>query len=250
MKSYHHVSAVAATAFAAMMSLVACEGSSSINNETPETSESAPESSGTESKSTTPSSETVDDERDSAYCDTLTVAAPPYECDKSLQIDGYYYSFTGHVHPGLGGCTFKCQHNEWSFVPAKDVPGDAKKFSDYDIVARPAEISILGFKKCNADNEGLVDSLSTGSSNPKGGSARVYYRCEQENWVESPAWVACDTAGVTVGDVCQKQISSRGIQFGSDIWKCYRYAGDGTWEEQECEDPSDAPADSNSVQEE
>ena len=190
------------------------------------------------------------DEKDSAYCDTLKAAAPPYECNESLMVDGYYYAFTGHVYPGLGGCTFKCQHNEWSFVPAKDVPEDAKKFSDYDIVARPEEVGMLNFKKCNADNEGLVDSLSTGSSNPKGGSARVYYRCEQENWVESPAWVACDTAGVSEGEICRLQTSSRGSQFGSDIWECYRYAGNGAWEEQECEDSSDDPADSNSVQEE
>lgn len=199
---------------------------------------------------TVPENETVDDEKDSAYCDTLKVAAPPYECNESLMVDGYYYAFTGHVYPGLGGCTFKCQHNEWSFVPAKDVPEDAKRFSDYDITARPKEVGMLNFKKCNADNEGLLDSLSTGSGNPKGGSARVYYRCEQENWVESPVWVACDTAGVSEGEICRLQTSSRGSQFGSDIWECYRYAGNGAWEEQECEDSSDDPADSNSVQEE
>lgn len=226
--------AIGASAFMLASFLVACEGSSSINNETPETSESAPESSGTESKSTTPSSETVDDERDSAYCDTLTVATPPYKCNESLQIDEHYYHFSGYAYPGLGGCTFKCQHNEWSFVPAKDVPEDAKMFSDNDVVYRTEEIGMLNFKKCNAENEGIVDSLTTGSPNPKGGNARVYYRCEQENWVESPAWVACDTTGVNEGDLCRLQTSFRGIQFGSDTWECYRYAGDGSWKNVDC----------------
>lgn len=189
-------------------------------------------------------------ERDSAYCDTLTVATPPYKCNESLQIDEHYYHFSGYAYPGLGGCTFKCQHNEWSFVPAKDVPEDAKMFSDNDVVYRTEEIGMLNFKKCSAENEGIVDSLTTGNINPKGGNARVYYRCEQENWVESPAWVACDTTGVNEGDLCRLQTSFRGIQFGSDTWECYKYAGSGTWEEQDCEEPGDDSADSSFVQEE
>lgn len=179
-------------------------------------------------------SETHSVKLDSAYCDSVTRTGLPYVCGDSLEIDGVYYRETGILRQEAAGCTYKCQDNKWTFIPAKDIPDTAIIVSDEDRIAEPEYAQVLHFKKCNAENEGIVDSLTTGSPNPKGGNARVYYRCEQENWVESPAWVACDTTGVNEGDLCRLQTSFRGIQFGSDTWECYRYAGDGSWKNVDC----------------
>ena len=163
-------------------------------------------------------------EMDSAYCDTLEVAAPPYVCSESLQVDGYYYSFTGFLYPDLGGCTFKCQHNEWSVVPAKNVPEDAKKFTDYDVANRTEEVGKLKFKKCNADNEGLVDSSWIG--NPKYGRM-MYYKCENGSWGAVDLSAACDTAGVPVGAICRKKGD---VGFFQLPWTgVYVYEGEGAW---------------------
>ena len=164
-------------------------------------------------------------EMDSAYCDTLEVAAPPYVCSESLQVDGYYYSFTGFLYLDLGGCTFKCQHNEWSVVPAKNVPEDAKKFTDYDVANRTEEVGKLKFKKCNAENEGIVDS--SWIDNPKYGRM-MYYKCENGSWGAGGLSATCDTAGVPVGAFCRKK-SNVGF-FNQLPWTgVYVYEGEGAW---------------------
>ena len=84
----------------------------------------------------------------------------------------------------------------------------------------------------SCENEGVVDSLMVG--NAKYGYTYKYHRCEQGERVERPEWVSCDTTGVAEGDVCRKQSSYSGFQFGTDVWTCYRYTGEGTWEETDC----------------
>ena len=115
-----------------------------------------------------------------------------------------------------------------SAVPesSESVP-ESSTFQPYTYPTEPRE-------ECNAENEGAVARLSTGTGNPKLGRSIDFYRCEQGVWVESPAWVACDTAGVTEGAICRIQISWRGIQFGVDTWLCYKYAGEGVWESLSC----------------
>ena len=82
------------------------------------------------------------------------------------------------------------------------------------------------------DNEGAVDSLMAG--NAKYGYSYTYYRCEQGKRVQRPQWVSCDTTGVKKGDLCRVQSTFSGSQFGSDVWTCYKYAGEGSWDEADC----------------
>ena len=225
MNALRHISAVAAAAFAASLafSLVACDDSSSAK------AEDAPESS-----SGTVLESSSSHELDSAYCDSVTRKEVPYTCGDSLGTDGIYYRESGFLRQEATGCTYKCQNNMWSFVPAKDIPDTATVVSDYGRLSESEFARKLIFKKCNAENEGLVQTLSTNSSNPKGGTGYDYYRCEQGNWVERPAWVKCDAAGVTEGELCRLQTYFRGIQFGEDTWKCYKYAGNGSWNDADC----------------
>lgn len=82
------------------------------------------------------------------------------------------------------------------------------------------------------ESEGAIDSLMKG--NAKYGYIYTYYRCEQGKWTQRPEWVNCDTTGVKEGDLCQLQSAYSGSQFGTDIWTCYKYAGEGTWNETVC----------------
>jgi hypothetical protein len=227
MNRLRHISAVAAAAFAASLSfsLAACDDSTSASNDEVQASSASPESSAFPSSSSSL-------EPDSASCDSVISSAYPYGCSDSLQIDGVYYSMNGYFRSVGRGCTYRCQDNKWSYVST--IPDGAEYFSDMDMAPPSEYVQKLLFKKCNAENEGIVDVLGTGSGNPKGGRSRVYYRCEQGVWVESPEWVACDTAGVTEGAICRIQISFRGSQFGVDAWLCYKYAGEGVWESSSC----------------
>ena len=150
------------------------------------------------------------------------------------------------MRPEASGCTYKCQNNKWIFVPAGDIPATEMVVSDYDRLAELESARMLHFKKCNSENEGLVESLATNSRNPKGGTGYDYYRCEQGSWVERPAWVKCDTAGVTEGALCRLQTYFRGIQFGEDTWKCYKYAGNGSWNDADCPADQDKKCDAES----
>ena len=150
------------------------------------------------------------------------------------------------MRPEASGCTYKCQNNKWTFVPAGDIPATEMVVSDYDRLAELESARMLHFKKCNSENEGLVESLATNSRNPKGGTGYDYYRCEQGSWVERPAWVKCDTAGVTEGALCRLQTYFRGIQFGEDTWNCYKYAGSGSWNDVDCPADQDKKCDAES----
>ena len=252
MKSYNRISAVAAVAFAASLSfsLVACDNSSLAKAEdVPESSSAVQESSSSnepESSSGTVQGSPASLELDSAYCDSVTRKEMPYTCDESLEIDGVYYRESGFMRPEASGCTYKCQNNKWTFVPAGDIPATEMVVSDYDRLAELESARMLHFKKCNSENEGLVESLATNSRNPKGGTGYDYYRCEQGSWVERPAWVKCDTAGVTEGALCRLQTYFRGIQFGEDTWKCYKYAGNGSWNDVDCPADQDKKCDAES----
>lgn len=63
--------------------------------------------------------------------------------------------------------------------------------------------------KCDAHNEGAVDSLWNGGA--KYGFSISYYKCEKGNWYEAEPVVACDTAGVSVGDFCNVHVSEGGF---------------------------------------
>ena len=87
--------------------------------------------------------------------------------------------------------------------------------------------------KCDAHNEGAVDSIWNG--NAKYGFTINYYKCEKGNWYEAEPVVACDTAGVSVGDLCNVHVSEGGFYCCGDRWgKCYEYAGNGKWDESDC----------------
>lgn len=246
MNMNRYFSAVAAAAFAASLSfsLVACDDSSSVNVE----EEPLPIGSGNALKQEKPADTALyKNEPDSAYCDSVTRKEVPYTCGDSLEIDGVYYRESGFMRQKAAGCTYKCQNNEWTFVPAEDIPATAMVVSDYDRLAESVSARMLFFKKCNAENEGLIESLATNTTgNPKGGTGYDYYRCEQGSWVERPAWVKCDTAGVTEGALCRLQTYFRGIQFGEDTWKCYKYAGNGSWNDADCPADQDKKCDAES----
>ena len=252
MKSHNHVLTTAAIAFAAGLSfsLIACDDSSSAKAEdVPESSSAVQESSSSaepESSSGTVPESSASLELDSAYCDSVTRKELPYICGDSLRTDGIYYREDVYSRPDAAGCTYKCQNNKWTFVPAKDIPGSATVVSGYAILSESVSARMLHFKKCNSENEGLVESLATNRSNPKGGTGFTYYRCEQGNWVERPAWVECDTAGVTEGEFCRLQTYFRGIQFGEDTWNCYKYAGNGSWNDADCPTDPDKKCDAES----
>ena len=234
MNRLRHISAIAAAAFAAGLSftITACSDSSSTNSEGALEPIGADYALGQEH-----ASETVLNEKqlDSAYCDSVTRLEVPYTCGDSLGTDGIYYKESGYLRQEAAGCTYKCQNNKWSFVPAKDIPGTATIVSDYDRLVNQSEsASTLLLKKCNAESEGLVQT-STTAGTPKYGYDYIYYRCEQGNWKKRDAWVACDTAGVSEGELCQVPTHIPGFAgSGYERPECYKYAGNGTWNEVDC----------------
>ena len=105
-------------AFGLVFSLAACDGSSSVNVE----EEPLPIGSGNALKQEKPADTALyKNEPDSAYCDSLIRKEKPYTCGDSLGIDGVYYRETGFLRQEAAGCTYKCEHNKWSFVSAKDI---------------------------------------------------------------------------------------------------------------------------------
>ena len=204
MNRLRHISAIAAAAFAAGLSftITACSDSSSTNSEGALEPIGADYALGQEH-----ASETVLNEKqlDSAYCDSVTRLEVPYTCGDSLGTDGIYYKESGFMRQEAAGCTYKCQNNKWSFVPAKDIPGTATIVSDYDRLVNQSEsASTLLLKKCNAESEGLVQT-STTAGTPKYGYDYIYYRCEQGKWVERSAPVP----RITLSQPSSSPISTR-----------------------------------------
>lgn len=157
MRALYRFSGIAAVAFAATMSLVACDDSSSASNDETQTS----------SSSTSPGS---------------SVSAP----ESSVSSQGSI---------------------EWK---DPSLPGT----------------------KCTSENDGSVEIGRWG--NPKYGYIYTYYKCEQGSWKEVEPWVACDTAGVTVGDTCKKVSDEIGFfsreHGGENVEVVFIYAGNGVWE--------------------
>lgn len=226
MNALRHISAVAAAAFAASLSfpLAACDDSTSAKAEdVPELSSGAEP----ESSSGTVLESSASQKIDSAYCDSVTRKEVPYICGDSLGTDGIYYRESGFMRQEATGCTYKCQNNMWSFVPAKDIPDTATVVSDYDRLSESEFARKLNFKKCNAENEGEVRTGWSGI-NPKYGS-EVFYRCEQGTWVDREASVKCDTAGVAIGAICRVEMNATSIGVGVVYTRAYTYEGAGTW---------------------
>jgi len=185
MKKHRHVSVVASIAFVAMTSLVACEGSSSINEETPESS-TIPESSAIPESSSSAPESSADDVEDTPYCGESfnldSADVPFFTCNKSLQTDGIYVGLTNHM---TGSCEqtiyYKCMDDEWQIVAKEEIPADSTVHPCCD---PNDEDLFLRFKKCNAENEGLFESKC--SYYFKGRCAQSeYFRCENGTWVEA-----------------------------------------------------------------
>lgn len=82
------------------------------------------------------------------------------------------------------------------------------------------------------DEDGALGMTQDG--NFKYGYGYRYYRCEEGIWTKRSAWILCDTVGVFKGEVCRLQTHFAGFQYGKDFWTCYKYAGEGAWEETDC----------------
>ena len=133
-------------------SLVACDDLSSAKAEdAPELSSGTVQESSSsdapESSSGTVLESSSSHELDSAYCDSVTRKEVPYTCGDSLGTDGIYYRESGFLRQEATGCTYKCQNNMWSFVPAKDIPDTATVVSDYDRLSESEFARKLNFKR-------------------------------------------------------------------------------------------------------
>ena len=160
---------------------------------------------------------------DETTCDAnLPDFEPDILCDESYEIDGKFYKYSSFYNGNCGDRYYKCENNKWIPVSKGDVGAiviDPFPKSSRDLIQR------LSFKKCNAENEGLVDSVVYVATNPKyERDYTEYYRCEQGAWNEANESVTCDTAGVSLGDVCEIRGS------------CYKYLGDGAWDGIKCLD--------------
>ncbi len=98
-------------------------------------------------------------------------------------------------------------------------------------------VELARLSMCDAHNEGAVDSIWDG--NDKYGFKINYYKCKNGYWYEAEPSVACDTAGVSVGDFCNVHVSEGGFWNGRGRrGKCYEYVGNGTWNKRDCLTPA------------
>ena len=114
---------------------------------------------------------------------------------------------------------------------------DTPKSSSSVVPESSSEKCDVKVEDCDAlpatcDKEGAIETREDG--NAKYGYSYKYYRCETGAWTERPASVLCDTAGVSKGGICRVQTNFAGFQFGKSSWTCYKYAGEGAWEETNC----------------
>ena len=120
---------------------------------------------------------------------------------------------------------YKCKDGKWSILQEKIVDDDGNALDSASVIsfAELGKKNFYDFKKCNADNEKLVDSLPSPDSKL---ATYDFYRCEQGSWVQRGPSVTCSVAGVSVGDTCKRAPFA-----GSSLEEVYVYAGDGIWEE-------------------
>ena len=164
-----------------------------------------------------------------AHCDSLlaSVIKPPQLCNDSLE--GHFFATRGGYSRTLklSGCGespdivyYKCENNEWNVVSSTEIPVGAAFISAVDTGDM---FQKNDFKECNAENEGLVDSI-VGSDGPI--EFKHYYKCEQGSWVSDDVGFTCGTTDVQVGQTCLYTTYTR---WGS-IATAYIYTSDGTWE--------------------
>ena len=232
MKTLCHISKITAAVFAASLSfsLVACDDSSSS------VSEGTLEPSGTgyalgQEPMDLPPTSCNDSFKVEVMQETV-----PYRCSDTLETDGVYFTYKKHLYTEdrTKSCEekgyLKCENSEWTPIEQKDIPPFSLVYHNYS----PTDYDIyLTFKKCNDENEGQYEVRSSGNGG-RYSISYTYYRCEKGDWVERPAWAACDTTGVSEGEICRVQTVSGGSQFGTDSWKCYKYDGKGSWKSQDC----------------
>ena len=164
-----------------------------------------------------------------AHCDSLraSIIKPMQPCNDSLE--GYFFASRGSNNwiLELSPCGaspdiiyYKCENNEWNAVSSTEIPVGAVYVSTAD---NRDMFQKNGFKECNAENEGLVDSI-VGSDGPI--EFKHYYKCEQGSWVSDDVGFTCGTTDVQVGQTCLYTTYTR---WGS-IATAYIYTSDGTWE--------------------
>ena len=170
-------------------------------------------------------------------------------CDESYGIDGAYYEITRSCSsmPRYS----KCENNTWSLLPKGDVPPDsAIVLNSSNKAFNHGEVWVY-FKKCNAENEGLVDSVVHRAESKFDNGYTDYYKCEQGSWIkydshhedvcgvdnsdEDGSNLVCDTAGVSVGAICKRSVclntrTMMGCQSYCYGENTYLYMGDGVWE--------------------
>lgn len=161
-------------------------------------------------------------------------------CDKTLEIDGRvvkhgYLTIRGNPHELYDGLIlkdtiakyiyYKCKDGKWSILRGKIVDDDGNALDSGSVIsfAELGKKNFYDFKKCNAENEKLVDSLPSPDNKL---ATYDFYRCEQGSWVQRGPSVTCNVADVSVGDTCKRAPFA-----GSSLEEVYVYAGDGIWEE-------------------
>lgn len=113
-----------------------------------------------------------------------------------------------------------------------------------DVILSSSTVSsasrIVNFERlstCDAHNEGAVDSIWDG--NDKYGFKINYYKCKNGYWYEAEPSVACDSAGVSVGSLCNVHSAQGGYWSGGGRGgRCYEYVGNGTWNKRDCLTPA------------
>ena len=151
-----------------------------------------------------------------ATCDAyLRDFEPNILCDESYEIDGAFYKYSSFYNGGCGDRYYKCENNKWIPVSKGDV--GAIVYDPFPLKSKDL-IQKLYFKKCNAENEGLVDSVVHEAQSKIDETYVTYYKCEQGSWNVADESAACDTAGVALGGDCRMH----------DY--CYKYLGNGAWD--------------------
>lgn len=94
-------------------------------------------------------------------------------------------------------------------------------------------VELARLSTCDAHNEGAVDSIWDG--NVKYGFKIDYYKCKNGHWYEAEPSVACDSAGVSVGSLCNVHSAQGGFfNHSGRGGLCYEYEGSGTWNKCDC----------------
>ena len=114
-------------------------------------------------------------------------------CDKTLEIDGrvvkyeyksalVYSDYEVNLSDSMSKYLYyKCEDDKWSILQEKKVDDDVLDSASVISFAELGERHLYDFKKCNADNEKIVDSLPSPDSKLP---SYDYYRCEQGKWTE------------------------------------------------------------------